>query len=482
MADVTPHGDILTDDLPAWQSSPVTAVDKVDNPLEVPAPTPADSKGRMTGKLSNTILEAFRRQIEWYQGDAAAGKVSTVLRLLGGLALSDSTQLLTGDGGPELSVIAPKGSLYLDRTGPPDAVLYIKESGAGNTGWVVYAAGGGGGPATDPSWTLSTLQSGGPITYEASHYELVNYDITTGEVTIEAPPTPSDGQQFIIKNANGYPTPSRLIIDGNGKDIQHPVGGKYFAVVTEAAAPEAAVHYVYNGLQARWQIVSSYRYEKQIRSTDLTDAGMTNVVGQYLFDGDLLEEGGSGRDLNYTGTTALYVWKGGKRFVSLPRDESINRGGTHDAIYSIQGDCTIYLTLDMKQMPTLDTVIALFGVPGSNSPGTNYQWAIYFESSSMTIQFIHERGGGIKEIVDAQIPFSGPTRLVCRRDGLDVTMFIGGEPVLTVALGSAPDDGSGTQQLHLGQTYAMSVAEWLISTDPHTDATIRTDAQHVGLA
>ncbi len=39
-------------------------------------------------------------------------------------------------GNPEGTVIAPPGSMYLRTVGAPAATLYVKESGAGDTGWV----------------------------------------------------------------------------------------------------------------------------------------------------------------------------------------------------------------------------------------------------------------------------------------------------------------------------------------------------------
>ena len=41
-----------------------------------------------------------------------------------------------GAGTPEGSVTAPVGSIYLRTDGGASTTLYVKESGAGNTGWV----------------------------------------------------------------------------------------------------------------------------------------------------------------------------------------------------------------------------------------------------------------------------------------------------------------------------------------------------------
>jgi hypothetical protein len=47
-----------------------------------------------------------------------------------------ATQILTGTGTPERVATAPVGSLFLRTDGGAGTTLYVKESGAGNTGWV----------------------------------------------------------------------------------------------------------------------------------------------------------------------------------------------------------------------------------------------------------------------------------------------------------------------------------------------------------
>jgi len=45
-------------------------------------------------------------------------------------------ELLTGTGTPEAAVVAAVGALFLRTDGGASTTLYVKESGAGNTGWV----------------------------------------------------------------------------------------------------------------------------------------------------------------------------------------------------------------------------------------------------------------------------------------------------------------------------------------------------------
>lgn len=50
-----------------------------------------------------------------------------------------SLQVLMYDGTPEGSVSAVPGSLCMNQSGTAGAILYIKQSGTGNTGWVNVA-------------------------------------------------------------------------------------------------------------------------------------------------------------------------------------------------------------------------------------------------------------------------------------------------------------------------------------------------------
>lgn len=52
-----------------------------------------------------------------------------------------------GKGSPEGFVKAPVGSTYQRTNGGTSTTFYIKETGTGNTGWVVAGAGGSPGPA-----------------------------------------------------------------------------------------------------------------------------------------------------------------------------------------------------------------------------------------------------------------------------------------------------------------------------------------------
>ncbi len=48
----------------------------------------------------------------------------------------NTARILSGSGSPEAAITAPVGSLWLRTDGGAGTTLYVKESGAGNTGWV----------------------------------------------------------------------------------------------------------------------------------------------------------------------------------------------------------------------------------------------------------------------------------------------------------------------------------------------------------
>jgi hypothetical protein len=49
--------------------------------------------------------------------------------------LVSGVKIHVGSGTPENAVVSPIGSLFLRTDGGAGTVLYVKESGSGNTGW-----------------------------------------------------------------------------------------------------------------------------------------------------------------------------------------------------------------------------------------------------------------------------------------------------------------------------------------------------------
>lgn len=70
----------------------------------------------------------------------ASSTATEVLRVLAGapigIQINAGPKILVGTGSPESAVTAGVGSLFLRTDGGASTVMYVKESGAGNTGWI----------------------------------------------------------------------------------------------------------------------------------------------------------------------------------------------------------------------------------------------------------------------------------------------------------------------------------------------------------
>lgn len=74
-----------------------------------------------------------------------------------GVRLGTSIVVLSGNGTPEGAVTAPVGSMFLRGNGAAGTVVYFKETGSGNTGWVAYSATGSGGGGDASTNTASSV-------------------------------------------------------------------------------------------------------------------------------------------------------------------------------------------------------------------------------------------------------------------------------------------------------------------------------------
>lgn len=72
---------------------------------------------------------------EWSDGSAwqTYSRVSTYPAATG--ITVGTVKIVSGSGSPEAVVTAPIGSLFLRTDGSTSTTLYVKTSGAGNTGW-----------------------------------------------------------------------------------------------------------------------------------------------------------------------------------------------------------------------------------------------------------------------------------------------------------------------------------------------------------
>lgn len=100
------------------------------------APQPAattEHRGMLTVDRGGT---GVADQLVWGQKTAADVLAWKVLGASGDDPLTIGTVTIrTGTGSPETVVTAPVGSIFLRTNGGASTTLYLKETGAGNTGW-----------------------------------------------------------------------------------------------------------------------------------------------------------------------------------------------------------------------------------------------------------------------------------------------------------------------------------------------------------
>lgn len=86
--------------------------------------------------LSGNPLEPKPETIATWVNFEALPLLKALRRLVGGRDVSEGVQIFRGTGGPEGAVTASVGAMYQRKDGGAGTSLYVKESGAGNTGWV----------------------------------------------------------------------------------------------------------------------------------------------------------------------------------------------------------------------------------------------------------------------------------------------------------------------------------------------------------
>ena len=82
------------------------------------------------------MIVAFERFREWIQGDSsptlrASEWIESITRQV------NSNTILSGSGSPEGVITAEPKALYMDTAGSSGSIMYIKQTGAGNTGWIL---------------------------------------------------------------------------------------------------------------------------------------------------------------------------------------------------------------------------------------------------------------------------------------------------------------------------------------------------------
>lgn len=82
---------------------------------------PTTTPGLTDARVRSIVQEVLR-----------TSPLSTLVRQLQGLVIA-------GVGSPESAVRAPVGTLFIDREGVPGTLLYQKQSGSDDTGWIPIA-------------------------------------------------------------------------------------------------------------------------------------------------------------------------------------------------------------------------------------------------------------------------------------------------------------------------------------------------------
>ena len=174
-------------------------------------------------KPNHVTREHFRKGIRTH------GRSNGVAELIFG-DFAGAPELWQGNNGPEGVVTAPKGSLYLHRGDSSGRILWVKESGSGNTGWVAYG----------PSAATGMLaRSGGAFTvdpFSFTNQVITVDDATGGPATLPAAAANLTGRSVRIKNLNAA-----------ALTVQVAGGGSIDGAATASLVRWETGHFICNG-------------------------------------------------------------------------------------------------------------------------------------------------------------------------------------------------------------------------------------------
>lgn len=95
---------------------------------------------------------------------------------------ASGVRLTSGVGSPESAVSAPVGSVYQRSDGAAGSSLYVKESGAGNTGWQAVGAGGGSGGSGGSGGAWGTIS--GTLSAQTDLKNALDAKLDAGATTV----------------------------------------------------------------------------------------------------------------------------------------------------------------------------------------------------------------------------------------------------------------------------------------------------------
>jgi hypothetical protein len=128
------------------------------------------------------------------------------------VALFNTTQVIVGTGSPETVVTGAVGDLYMRTDGAGGTTLYIKQSGAGNTGWGAVGAGSAGAPYAFSGQYYSPMvedgNSGAAKTIDWNAGNEHSLTLNNAAVTLTLS-NPVDGGRYVLL----------LIQDGSGNRV-----------------------------------------------------------------------------------------------------------------------------------------------------------------------------------------------------------------------------------------------------------------------
>lgn len=219
-----------------------------------------------------------------------------------------------------------------------------------------------------------------------------------------------------------------------------------------------------------------FAQEPDFQSLDTTVTGMENPVVHYKFDGDLTDSGGNNLPLDYSGAEERYSVTRGKKFFGVGRNQTLTRDRL-DPVLDKTGDITLYFLGEMPRADTVDSVIVVFGLPGTNAVGSNYRWSLYYDAGIQGMQNVHETGSGSgtkHKAIHGVLP-SGPGVWGYRRKLVTGstqahTVTWNSNIIGTFNTTSISDGTSVTQRLQIGENIAIRVGEFVFYDAAHSDA------------
>ncbi len=232
-----------------------------------------------------------------------------------------SVKDLSGSGSPESVVTAAVGSVYRRTDGGASTSLYVKESGAGDTGWVAYGPpGGSGAPSTSQYLVLATdgaLSAERRLVFSDPNSYLMwatsdggaNGDFTVSLDTAQFSPQWNAAHTFLPAATTGTTGPQLLVL--SRQDIAVSGQRDSTKLVWKAKSYDGSLH------TSTWMAyvqatstsgTSTWRLDLSTTAQlSVTDAGNMTLLNDFtMTNGDLTLSGGFVSANDYINTNSAY--------------------------------------------------------------------------------------------------------------------------------------------------------------------------------